>query len=192
MRTAKGYRKLCRRYDEPGQAHYLTFTCFKNQPFLKGDRARLWLVEAIAKAKIKYPFDLWSWVIMPEHVHLLVFPHEGVQISRILYAIKDPVAKQAAKYVRREKPDFIARMHDIQPNGKQILRFWQRGGGYDRNILSVAELHEKIKYIHCNPVRKELVKGPEDWIWSSYRAWEYNMDEPLRVDRESLPPINRR
>jgi putative transposase len=148
------------------------------------------LIETIEQAKEKYPFDLWAWVIMPEHVHLLVFPKEGIQVSKFLFAIKEPVARLASKYVQREAPGFIPQMLDIQPNGKKIVRFWQRGGGYDRNILTVAELQEKIKYIHRNPVRRELVKGPEEWMWSSYRAWEYNVDEPLKIDRDTLPPMN--
>ena len=81
-------------------------------------------------------------------------------------------------------------MLDIQPNGKKTLRFWQRGGGYDRNILSVDELHEKIKYIHNNPVRRELVTCPADWEWSSYRAWEHGVDKPLQIDRNTFPPLN--
>jgi len=77
-------------------------------------------------------------------------------------------------------------MLDIQPNGKKVIRFWQRGGGYDRNISSVKELLEKIGYIHLNPIRRKLVGLPEDWQWSSFRAWHDNVDEPLTIDKESF------
>jgi putative transposase len=192
MYTKEGYRKLCKRFDEDGQAHYLTFTCFHHQPFLQSDRCRYWLVDSIKSAQIKHPFDLWAWVFMPEHVHLLVFPHKGIQIRNILASIKIPVTRRAANFVQKEAPSFIPRMVDIQPNGQKALRFWQRGGGYDRNILSINELHEKIQYIHKNPVRRELVIGPEDWFWSSYRAWEKNVDNPLKIDYDTLPPLNQR
>ena len=187
MRTRTGYRKLCKRYDEPGHAHYLTFSCFRNQPFLEGDRARQWFVSALAEAKRKHPFCLWAWVIMPEHVHLLIYPREAVRISEILSATKTPVAKTAAGWVRREAPQFVPRMLDIQPSGRRFIRFWQRGGGYDRNIWSVQEVHEKIKYIHNNPVRRELVAAPGDWTWSSFRAWEHSIDDPIPIDRDTLP-----
>jgi putative transposase len=48
-------------------------------------------------------------------------------------------------------------------------RFWQPGGGYDRNITSIEALRAMIDYIHANPVRRGLVARPEDWEWSSAR-----------------------
>jgi len=66
-----------KRYDVPGHAHYLTFSCWRNQAFLGRDRARWWLLEAIDKARRWHPFDLWAWVIMPEHAHLMILPAEG-------------------------------------------------------------------------------------------------------------------
>jgi len=44
------------------------------QPFLTRDRSRSWLIEGIERALLRHPLDLWAFVIMPEHVHLLVYP----------------------------------------------------------------------------------------------------------------------
>jgi len=187
MRTELGYRKLCKRLDVPGDAHYLTFSCFRNQAFLRDETACHWLIEAISAARSKHPFDLWAWVFMPDHVHLLIMPQDGIGISRILSSIKTPVAKRAAGRGRREAPELALAMSDIQPNGKQFLRFWQRGGGYDRNIWSTEEIHEKIGYIHNNPVRRELVGIPEAWRWSSCAAWENGTDDLLSIDRDTFP-----
>jgi len=52
-------------------------------------------------------------------------------------------------------------------SGLPSYRFWQRGGGYDRNLVSKQAVLNSIEYIHNNPVRKGLVKSPEDWNWSS-------------------------
>ena len=184
MLTQEGYRKLCKRYDCEGNAHYLTFSCYKNRPFLANDRTRQWQLTSIRRAQEKHLFDLWAWVIMPEHVHMLVLPHTSV--SAILTAVKAPVAKSASLWVRANAVDFLPRMLNIQPNGKRVIRFWQRGGGYDRNITSAKELLEKIRYIHLNPVRRDLVGLPEDWQWSSSKAWQDNVDEPLKIDKESF------
>jgi len=129
MRTPTGYRKRLKRYDEPGQAHYLTFSCFQNHPFLKSLRACQWLVEAVKAARVATRFDLWAWVFMPDHVHLLLRPSGEASLSEILSAIKVPVSKRAAGWVRREAPQFMLRMLDVQPSGKRFLRLWQRGGG---------------------------------------------------------------
>ncbi len=78
-------RKTCKRYNLPGHAHFLTFSCFGRRPFLSRDRSRGWMIDAIALARERHGFDLWAWVIMPEHVHLLIFPRrETYEISAIL------------------------------------------------------------------------------------------------------------
>lgn len=189
MKTEKGYRKFRKSLDIQGQAHYLTFSCFHNQPFLSKDRTRNWFIKSLANAKEKYSFELWAWVIMPEHIHLLVLPKENTKISHLLKAVKLSVGKTASNWVRENAPEYLAKMIDIQPNGKETIRFWQRGGGYDRNICSVDELYEKIIYIHKNPVKRGLVEHLGDWYWSSYRAYEYNEKEPIEIDKESLPPM---
>jgi hypothetical protein len=68
------HSKLCRRLNEPGHAHALTFSCFRRQPFLSRDRTRRWMLEAIASARATHGFHLWAYVLMPEHLHLLIWP----------------------------------------------------------------------------------------------------------------------
>jgi len=175
-------RKTCRRYDVAGHAHYLTFSCFQRRPLLADDQARRCLLAALESARLKHPFDLWAYVIMSEHVHAVILPHPGSRISEILQAIKQPVAQTAA---RRER-----QRHRAHPTGgaEHSRRFWLPGGGYDRNVWSDVEAHEKIGYVHANPVRRGLVAFAEDWPWSSARAWSEGVDEPIRVDLDSVPP----
>lgn len=181
------HRKHCKRYDIRGHAHYLTFSCFRRQPFLSRDRSGQWLLDAIRAARAEHPFDLWAFVIMPEHAHLLIYPQGPATISNILKSIKQPVAQRAVRWVRANAPAGLSRMADMQPNGQIHYRFWQRGGGYDRNIWSLREVLEKVRYIHENPLRRGLVDRPELWPWSSWRAWERGIDEPLPIDSHSLP-----
>ncbi len=180
------YRKSCKRYDEVGHVHYLTFSCFRRQPFLAGSLAPAWLAESINAARCAIPFSLLAYVFMPEHAHLLVWPREGLSISTILKAIKQPVAIRAVRYVKEHSPKFLDRMQDLQPNGKHSYRFWQRGGGYDRNLWTPEQIRGKIRYIHLNPVRRKLVDSPEKWQWSSWRVWEEGEEGLLKIDRDSL------
>ena len=140
-------------------------------------------------ARTRRPFDLWAFVIMPEHAHLLIWPHAGVRVSDILLTIKQPVTQRCVAWVKRSAPHFLPAMLDSQPNGKHFFRFWQRGGGYDRNLWSTREIHEKIAYIHNNPVRRELVARAQDWPWSSLHAWETGLDQPITIDRQSVPML---
>jgi putative transposase len=56
-------------------------------------------------------------------------------------------------------------------------------------LRSVADIHQKIAYVHANPVRRGLVECPEDWPWSSGRAWQTGEDHPIAIDRGSLPTL---
>lgn len=189
MGPETGHRKLCKRWDLPWDAHFLTFSCFRRQKFLSKDRPRLWFLAAIEQARRLHPFDLWAYVIMPEHVHMLIWPGERVGISTILKALKQPVGQRAVRWLRQESPQHLVQMLDVQPNGRRAYRFWQRGGGYDRNMRSVRETHEKLRYVHENPVRRGLVARAEDWPWSSAKAWLTGTGEPLKIDRDSFPVL---
>ena len=186
--TAMIRRKTCKRYCDPGHAHALIFSCFQRRPFLSKNRSRQWLIDAIDAARNKHRFHVWAYVIMPEHAHLLLRPVESVyDISDILSSIKQSVAKRLVLYVKRQAPTFLRWMQDRQPNGKIHYRFWQRGGGYDRNIVESKTAFQQIEYIHNNPVRRGICAKPEDWLWSSAADYLGLRNGPLRIDRQSLP-----
>jgi hypothetical protein len=83
----------------------------------------------------------------------------------------------------------VSRRNSGHADGTISYHFWQPGGGHDRNLRSDADVREKIAYVHHNPVRRRLVEHPRDWPWSSWRAWHEGADKPLRMDRETMPPL---
>jgi putative transposase len=182
------HRKKCERIETPRHAHALTFSCYHRQAFLSRDRTRQWFADAIEESREKHPFDLWAYVIMPEHVHLLIRPREEVySISRMLTSLKLPVTKKAISFLKETSPESLQAMRDAQPNGEVAYRFWQRGGGYDQNIFEPRTAYAVIDYIHANPVRRGLCERPVDWMWSSAREYEFPGEGLLRVDKNSLP-----
>jgi putative transposase len=180
--------KRCKRFNEPGHAHELTFSCFRRQRFLLGERAQEWLAEAINLARNRHSFDVWAYVFMPEHLHLLIWPkNPAYDISKVLATIKLSVTRKAFAWVRETAPHFLPRMEDRQPNGEIHYRFWQRGGGYDRNSFEPSTIFRQIDYIHENPLRRELCSSSTEWYWSSAALYAGLRDGPISVDRESLP-----
>jgi len=104
-------RKTCRQINEPGHAHELTFSCDRRLPLLSRDRSRAWLVEAIEAARQAMRFDLWAYVVMPEHVHILLHPRDvSYDVSRILRRIKQPVGYRAIRYLRDHDPHWLSRL----------------------------------------------------------------------------------
>jgi putative transposase len=183
--------KTCRRYNDPGDAHALTFSCFHGRGFFSKQRPCRWLVESLGKARERWNYDLWAYVIMPEHCHVLLFPRDAdYSISRILESIKLPATRRAKSFLERNDPQALRLMRDEQPNGSVAYRFWQRGGGHDRNLREPTAIHAQIEYIHNNPVRRGLVMRAEDWLWSS-AAWYAGVEEvPLVPDTGSIPLLH--
>jgi putative transposase len=183
------HRKSCVRYDNEGDAHHLTFSCFQGIPLFAKERTCKWMLQAFELGRAKNQFDLWAYVIMPEHVHVVLLPDSGVKISEILTTLKQSVSKRAILWLQENAPAFLDKLEDRMPDGKCTHRFWRRGGGYDRNLRSIEDIYEKIDYVHNNPVRRGLVGKAVDWPWSSCRAWETGACDPIPVDRDSLPPL---
>ena len=106
-------------------------------------------VEALEQARVKYGLFVVGYVVMPEHVHLLVSEPERHTLATAIKAIKQSVARRQVK------------------TGEH---FWQ-GRYYDFNVGTAQKKVEKLKYIHRNPVHRGLVARPEDWPWSSYHHY---------------------
>ena len=167
MSASDQHRKLRKSWNEPGHAHELTFSCFHRLPLLNHDRTRQWLIDALNRSRKRWEFDLWAYVIMPEHVHFLIHPHrEHYKISDILKSIKQPVARNALRYLREIKSNGLSRLAVVRSGGVEY-RFWQEGGGYDRNIIKEYTAWKSIEYIHNNPVKRGLVNHAVEWKWSS-------------------------
>jgi putative transposase len=131
----------------------------------------------------KHGFNLYGWVVMPEHVHLLLWPWVASSpIPSVLSDLKRVFARAVVARWKELRAPILD--HLMQADG--AVRFWQRGGGHDRNIITDDEFVEKLRYIHGNPVARELVSKPSDWAWSSARWYDGDRTAPVRLS--SLPP----
>jgi len=90
------------------------------------------------------------------------------------------------RFLKENAPNWLDRLAVVRPTGRTEHRFWQRGGGYDRNFTSLRAVRRVVDYIHRNPVRRGLVDSAADWPWSSAGWHEECKDEPMAMD-DSLP-----
>ncbi len=157
-----------RRYQETRALHFLTFSCYRRQPFLANARSRHLFELALEQSRIRYEFFVTGYVVMPEHVHLLIGEPERGTLASAVQAIKQSVSRKLI-------------------GGRE--HFWQ-ARYYDFNVFTATKRIEKLKYIHRNPVKRELVERPEDWAWSSFR--HYATGEAGVVEIESPWTARRR
>jgi putative transposase len=177
------HRRSC---NEPGDAHELTFTCYRRYRFLSAERTCLWLGEAIEEARHALDFALWAFVFMPEHAHVIVWPRRPLyEISAILKAIKEPFGRQAVHHIVAHAPHWLPRI--TRQRGQRSERlFWQSGGGFDRNIWEPRTLMSMVDYVHMNQIRRGLMEHPRQWRWSSAGWFDGRSTCDLIPDR--IPP----
>ena len=116
------------------------------------------------------------------HIRRIDLPGEG----GLTVIEAGPVDRYLSQALQRHAPDFLPQMEQRRPGGRVSHRFWLPGGGYDRNLRSARDVHEKIRYLHGNPLRRGLVERLEDWPWSSRHAHETGEGSPIAVDVESI------
>ena len=175
------HRRL-RRIEEPGHARYLTCSCYHNLELFSNDQIKDAFAERLAFVRRTMGFELYAWVIMPNHVHLLLRPSRSETVDRILRRLKAPFARRVIERWRTLNAAILPQITD----SKGRPHFWQQGGGYDRNIVNDHAVRQKIDYIHANPVRRELANRPTDWPWSSAQWYESDQTMPVPIDPLTL------
>jgi len=170
------HRKRVRRYED-GLVRFVTFSTYLRLPLFSNDAIKDRFADSLAAARARDGFRLFAWVVMPEHIHLVVWP-DATPLSKTLAGLKRGFAREVIARWRELDASILTRLEDT----RGATRFWQRGGGYDRNIRDDDELREKIRYTHENPVKRGLVAKEFDWPWSSARWYAGDRSGPVPID----------
>ena len=122
--------------------------CASGPMWLKDPTIAQCVLDTFLLAEQKWElYELFAWVLMANHVHVVLAPHRPV--PDITRAIKKTSARRANQLL-----------------GRVGLPFWQ-DESYDHWVRDDRELQRIIRYIEANPVRAGLVERIEDWFWSS-------------------------
>ena len=148
------------RHQQTGEFHFLTFSCYSRRAYLSPPAAMELFEDALERVRLRYLFAVAGYVVMPEHVHLLVNEPRRALLSRAIQALKLSVSMRS-----RERP------------------FWQ-AHYYDFNVSGHEKFVEKLRYIHRNPVRRGLTEKPEDWKGSSFRHYQTGMRGTVEIESE--------
>jgi len=172
-------RNPLKRYYGRGDFHFLTFSCYRRRPLLATRRARDRFVKILEQVRDGYGFRLIGYVVMPEHVHLLLSEPSKGNPSKVLQVLKQKVSAALRQGRRKSAPGQLALAF---PEGSaEEKHFWQRRF-YDFNVWSEKKLWEKLNYTHRNPVDRKLVCHPKDWPWSSFSFYAKGGSGLIRID----------
>jgi putative transposase len=151
-----------KRFHGGGDLHFITFSCYHRMPLLSAPASRDVFLSVLEKTRQKYEFEIAGYVVMPEHVHLLVSEPENGTLSTAVQVVK----QQSSRLIGHSS---LRCAKDGAP-GVEKQPVWQTRF-YDFNVWTEDKRIEKLRYIHRNPVTRGLVAKPEEWRWSSYRFY---------------------
>ena len=171
-------RRLKRLYGF-GHLHFITFSCYRRLPLLSSVPSRNFFVRVLRQVLNEYGFKLVGYVVMPEHVHLLISEPARGTPSTVLKMLKQRVSRRLRS--RRRSAPAAQQSFLFAPHLDRLPQLWQTRF-YDFSVWSRKKKIEKLAYMHANPVKRKLVQDPKDWPWSSYAFYQGRGEILVEID----------
>jgi putative transposase len=170
--------KGLKRYYGQKHLHFITCSCYRRLPLLRSARAKGIFAAILAEVRERYGFALVGYVVMPEHIHLLIGEPARGTPSTVMQVLKQRVSHR----LRRRRRAATAQLRLRFARGDNSLRrFWQLRF-HDFNVWSHKKRVEKLQYMHLNPVKRGLVTHPRHWPWSSFSFYASRKPGLIPVD----------
>jgi putative transposase len=151
-----------KRFQRAESLHFITFSCFRLLPLLESASARETVEAVLEQTRVRHQARVYAYVLMPEHVHLLVNEPPQILLAQFLKVLKQATSRKLR-------------------GGRE--KFWQERY-HDSNVRGEKERSQVIRYIHHNPVVRGLVETPEDWPWSSYRHYATGTKGAVEIESQ--------
>jgi REP-associated tyrosine transposase len=150
-----------KRYQQQRCLHFITFSCYRRMKLLDSVTGRETFERELERVRRWYGCSVVGYVVMPEHVHLLISEPERSELSVVIQMLKQTTSGKLK----------LAGMP----------HFWQIRY-YDFPVWSERKRVEKLRYIHRNPVKRGLARRPEDWPWSSFLHWAVGREGRVEIE----------
>jgi REP-associated tyrosine transposase len=147
-----------------GHLHLIACTCFQKQPKLGEEKHRDVFVRLTEELRVKFRFAIVGYVVMPDHFRLLM---------------REPEIDTAANAVEMLQARYRRRYNSSARSDEQV---WESRHS-DTHILGAEAVAASLASLHAEPVKAGLVASPEEWEWSSARAYAGLPEGVITVER---------
>jgi len=158
-----------KRFQQAESLHFITFSCFHRLPLLEAPGAREAAEAVLEHTRARHRARVYAYVLMPEHIHLLVNEPPQIVLAQFLKAVKQMTSRKLRG--AREK-------------------FWQ-ARYYDSNVHGEQARSEVTRYIHRNPVKRGLVSSPGEYPWSSFNHYATGIRGAVEIESEWTASLRR-
>lgn len=132
----------------PSSSYFVTTKCWQGRHIFQVPEVAEILLRSLLDYRNRKAYLLHEFVLMPDHLHLMLTPAETTSLEKALQLIKGGSS------------------HRIHKERSHRMQIWQEGF-YDWTIRDYNDWQTKLEYIRTNPVRAKLVVKPQDWPYSS-------------------------
>jgi putative transposase len=151
-----------KRFQKSEALHFITFSCFHRLPFLQRPESKDTVEAILEETRARHQARVYAYVLMPEHIHLLINEPPSVLVAQFLKALKQVTSRR----LKGDRP-----------------QFWQERY-FDANIHGESARSEVIRYIHRNPVKRGLVASPEQYRWSSFNHYVTGIRGAVEIESQ--------
>ncbi|HEV2214093.1 MAG TPA: transposase [Terracidiphilus sp.] len=151
-----------KRFQKAETLHFITFSCFRRLPLLEKPGPKDTVEAVLERTRARHQARIYAYVLMPEHVHLLMNEPASILVAQFLKSFKQMTSRK------------------LKGDREQ---FWQ-DRYFDGNIHGEAARSEVIRYIHRNPVERGLVASPEEYRWSSFSHYATGIRGVVEIESE--------
>ena len=156
-----------KRYYEDGMAYFVTTVTDERRPVFQDRKLGRFLLITLAYYRMVFDFEVYGYCIMPDHLHAIIRPGSGFNLSFIMKMVKGSFARKINKLAGAKGS------------------VWQ-AGFFEEAIRNDSQLTNQLNYIHANPIKGALVPSIEKYEFSSYQQYfcpELQGEVILEVDR---------
>jgi putative transposase len=146
----------------PGFTYFVTTKTWENRALFQVTETAKILIECIIHYRDKGSYLLHEFVVMPDHLHLLLTPAGKTSLEKAMQLIKGGSS------------------HQIHQQSGRKIQIWSPGF-HEESIRDHRDYQCKIEYIHMNPVHAHLAEKPQDWPHSSVASGFHLDAEPERL-----------
>jgi putative transposase len=151
-----------KRFQRAETLHFITFSCFHRLPFLQAPEPKETVEAILEQTRARHQARVYAYVLMPEHIHLLINEPPSILAAQFLKALKQITSRK----LRGDRQ-----------------QFWQPRY-FDANIRGESARSEVIRYIHRNPVKRGLVASPGQYRWSSFNHYATGIRGVVEIESE--------
>src|SRR5579864_719136 len=175
------------RYYGAGYLHFITTSCHQRRALLGSQRDRDLFLQILERVRRRYHFVVVGYVVMPEHVHLLLSEPERGNPSVVMQALKQGFVRGLLRKLRSDP-----RQGDLDGTAAlEAGHIWQHRF-YDFVVFTEKKRIEKLCYMHRNPVKRGLVLEPQQWAWSSFCDYAEGRHGPVLVNEPERAELRAR